>query len=79
MASGGARGGCGDPVETEPDGAPGPRPGDVRVAAPGGEFLREDQGVPGDRDALRQDRRELRGGDSPRRWRGRRVMTVDGP
>ncbi len=59
----GARGGGGGPVEAEPDGAAGARPGGVRLAAPGGEPLREDQGVPGGRDALRQDGGELRGGD----------------
>ena len=33
----------------------------------------------GDRDAVRQDRRELRGRDSPRRRCGRRKMTVNRP
>ncbi len=42
----------------------------------GADWLPED---PDGRGAVRQDRRELRGGDSPRRRRGRRVMTVNGP
>ncbi len=59
----GTRGGGGGPVEAEPDGAAGARPGRLRVAAPGGEPLREGRGVPGGRGVARQDRRELRGGD----------------
>ncbi len=73
-----ARGG-GDPGGAEPDGAPGARPGDVRVAAPGREPLRQNQGVPGGGDALRQDGRGLRGGDPSRRRRGGGNMTVNRP
>ena len=57
-------------------GVPGPRQGDANVAAPGREPHRENQGVPGGCDAARQDRRELRGGGSPRRRRDRGDMIV---
>ncbi|MCY4290516.1 MAG: hypothetical protein OXC72_02000, partial [Roseovarius sp.] len=69
----------GDTVEAEPFGAPGSRRGDVQMASSGREFPCENQGVPGDCDALRQDWRELCGRDSSRCRGDRRETVVTGP
>ena len=75
----GARGRGGDSLKTEPHGTPAPRPRDVQVAAPDREFLCKDQRVPHGGDKVRQNRRELRSGDSPRRRRGRDDVIVNRP
>ena len=75
----GAQGRGGDSLKMEPKGAAGQRPRDVLMAAPDREFLCNDQGFPRGGDKVRQNRRELRSGDSPRRRRGRPDVIVNRP
>ena len=55
----------GHPLEGVPEGAAGARHRDIPVTSPDREFFLENQKFPGGCDAVRQDGRELRGGDSP--------------
>ena len=71
-----ARSGGGEFLKKEPEGAPGSCPGDVQMETTGREPVRKNQ-VPCGCDAVLQDGRELRGGGSSCRGRGRGDMSVN--